>query len=202
VIMLCGILCISFLVSGHLNDVNAYRFVVCSQLACLLGLFAWYYLSLVLWTVDLCPVCRTQPAMPTPLQGTALFLLERYSDAESAYLEGLALHPDHKTLQDGLKQVQEVLAEQEKEQQQLLAEVRRTGVAAAGSNHCAAAAAAGGTADAGKADGSSAAARSAAAAAAAGGSSSSPSRAYAEGPGSSEEAAAAAAAAGGSAAKR
>ncbi|WIA19665.1 hypothetical protein OEZ85_005596 [Tetradesmus obliquus] len=135
-------------------------------------------------------------------QGTALFLLERYSDAESAYLEGLALQPAHKTLQDGLQQVQEVLAEQEKEQQQLLAEVRRTGVAAAATT-AAAAAASSGAADAEKQAGASSAAgrAAAAAAAAAGGSSSSPSRAYAEGPGSTE-AAAAAAAAGGSAAKR
>jgi hypothetical protein len=97
-------------------------------------------------------------AAPPPLQGRALLLLEKYLDAESAFLEGLALDPSHKTLPDDLKRAQDVLAQDEQEQQQLLAQVRRTSVdggssgaaavaavaAAGGSNAAAAAAAAGG----------------------------------------------------------
>jgi hypothetical protein len=90
-----------------------------------------------------------------PLQGRALLLLEKYLDAESAFLEGLALDPAHKTLPDNLKRVQEHLAQDEQEQQQLLDQVRRASmdggsseaaavaaVAAAGGSNAAAAAAA------------------------------------------------------------
>jgi hypothetical protein len=44
-------------------------------------------------------------AYVTHSQGSALFLLERYSEAETAYLEGLALDPNHTALKDGLQKV-------------------------------------------------------------------------------------------------
>jgi hypothetical protein len=61
---------------------------------------------------------RPQPTSPTPAldptpQGSALFLLERYSEAETAYLEGLMLAPGTPALAEGLARVQAVLAEQE-----------------------------------------------------------------------------------------
>ncbi|KIZ03391.1 hypothetical protein MNEG_4574, partial [Monoraphidium neglectum] len=46
-------------------------------------------------------------------QGAALFLLERYGEAETAYLEGLMLAPGNATLTEGLNKVQAVLAEQQ-----------------------------------------------------------------------------------------
>jgi hypothetical protein len=46
----------------------------------------------------------TAPKIRTP-QGAALFLLERYSEAETAYLEGLVLAPGNAVLTDGLKKV-------------------------------------------------------------------------------------------------
>jgi len=47
-------------------------------------------------------------------QGAALFLLERYSDAETACLEGLALSPGNAALTEGLGKAQAVLAEQQR----------------------------------------------------------------------------------------
>lgn len=41
----------------------------------------------------------------TPAQGAALFLLERYEEAEASYLEGLLLEPENETLRQGLEQV-------------------------------------------------------------------------------------------------
>ncbi|KAI8471643.1 MAG: PUA-like domain-containing protein [Monoraphidium minutum] len=46
-------------------------------------------------------------------QGAALFLLERYSGAETSYLEGLMLAPGNTTLAEGLAKVQAVLEEQQ-----------------------------------------------------------------------------------------
>ena len=45
------------------------------------------------------------------VQGRALLLLEKHLDAESSFLEGLAMEPAHKTLAEDLKTVQEVLAQ-------------------------------------------------------------------------------------------
>ncbi|GIL76200.1 hypothetical protein Vretifemale_5693 [Volvox reticuliferus] len=43
-------------------------------------------------------------------KGAALFLLERFHEAREAYLEGLALEPTNSTLQEGMREVQAVLA--------------------------------------------------------------------------------------------
>lgn len=45
------------------------------------------------------------PPPPSHPQGAALFLLERYSEAEGAYLEGLMLEPGSATLAEGLAKV-------------------------------------------------------------------------------------------------
>lgn len=67
-----------------------------------------------------------------PPQGRALLLLEQHSDAESALLEGLAMAPSHLALQEDLKSVQDILAQQEQEKQQLLADVRKASMEGAG----------------------------------------------------------------------
>lgn len=57
------------------------------------------------------PRTPTQARTPTPTQGEAPCLLERYADAKSAFLEGLVLHPVDAALRDGLTRVQALLAE-------------------------------------------------------------------------------------------
>jgi hypothetical protein len=42
-------------------------------------------------------------------QGAALFMLERYGEAETAYLEGLMLSPDNASLQEGLAKARGVV---------------------------------------------------------------------------------------------
>lgn len=65
-----------------------------------------------------------QPAVVWAVQGKALLLLERYSEAETALLDGLALDPSHTALQAALQRVSDQCASIRRSSSQRMAGLR------------------------------------------------------------------------------